>query len=246
MFNDALFVSERGARRKAVAWPVSILIHTAFVLFAVAYPLLSVGELPEVESIGVFLAPPPPVPPPPPPKARAGNPGARTVTRIKNPVSNRPPAAPGSLVFTGFIPDEIVEEALGGDGIEGGIEGGFDYGAAGAWPKLFGGAEIYSKVVGGEQAPVRAVGEMKPPRLVRRVEPVYPEIARQARVEGVVILEAITDEYGRVRSIRVLRSIPLLDQAALEAVRGWVYEPMVINGRPRAVVFTVTVRFKLD
>lgn len=245
MFNDALFVPERGARRKAVAWPVSIFLHAAFVLFAVAYPLLSVGELPKVESVGVFLAPPPPVPPPPPPKARGGNSGANKVHRINDPVSNRPAAAPGALIFSGEIPDEIVEETLGGDGIEGGIEGGFDYGASEAWPKLFGGQEIY-KVIGEEQAPVRAIGEVKPPRLVRRVEPAYPEIARQARVEGVVILEATTDEYGRVRNIRVLRSIPLLDQAALDAVREWVYEPMVINGRPRGVVFTVTVRFKLN
>lgn len=242
MFNDALFVPERGARRKALAWPVSVLLHAAFALLVVTYPLLSIGELPRVESVGVFLAPPPPVPPPPPPKARGGNPGADT--RVK-PVATFKPVAPGTLVFAGIIPEGIVEETLGGDGIEGGIEGGFDYAAAGAMPKLFGSEEIFRKV-GEEQIPVRAAGEVKPPRLVRRVEPVYPEIARQARVEGVVILEATTDEYGRVRSIRVLRSIPLLDQAALDAVREWVYEPLVINGRPRSVVFTVTVRFKLD
>jgi protein TonB len=242
MFNDALFVPERGARRKAVAWPVSVLLHAAFALLVVTYPLLSVGELPKVESVGVFLAPPPPVPPPPPPKARGGNPGGRA--RIK-PVHALPAAAPGALVFLGEIPDGIVEESLGGDGLESGIEGGFDYGDVGAWPKLLAGEEIY-RVVGEEQVPVRVAGEVRPPRLVRRVEPMYPEIARQARVEGIVILEATTDEYGRVRNIRVLRSIPLLDQAALDAVREWVYEPMVINGRPRAVVFTVTVRFKLD
>jgi len=244
MFNDALFVPERGARRKAVAWPVSILLHAAFALLVVTYPLLSIGELPKAESVGVFLAPPPPVPPPPPPKARGGSSGGRFVERVK-PVHTRPAAAPGSLVFMGVIPDGIVEETLGGDGVEGGIEGGFDYGDVGTWPKLIAGEEIY-KVVGEEQVPVRVVGEVKPPRLVRRVDPLYPEIARQARVEGVVILEATTDEYGRVRNIRVLRSIPLLDQAALDAVREWVYEPMDINGRPRAVVFTVTVRFKLN
>jgi len=64
-------------------------------------------------------------------------------------------------------------------------------------------------------------------------------------VEGVVIIEAQTDIYGRVQSVKVLRSIPLLDQAAIDAVRQWVYEPMVINGRPRGVIFTVTVTFKL-
>jgi protein TonB len=64
-------------------------------------------------------------------------------------------------------------------------------------------------------------------------------------VEGIVIVEATTDIYGRVQNVKVLKSIPLLDQAAVDAVRQWVYEPMVINGRPRGVIFVVTVTFKL-
>ena len=75
--------------------------------------------------------------------------------------------------------------------------------------------------------------------------PIYPEIARQARMEGVVIIEATTDVYGRVIGWKVLRSIPLLDQSAIDAVRQWVYEPMIINGRPRGVIFSVTVYFEL-
>ena len=78
-----------------------------------------------------------------------------------------------------------------------------------------------------------------------KATPTYPEIARQARVEGVVIIEATTDIYGRVQNVKVLKSIPLLDQSAVDAVRQWVYEPMVINGRPRGVIFVVTVRFNL-
>ena len=93
---------------------------------------------------------------------------------------------------------------------------------------------------------VRAVGEVKPPKLVKQVSPVYPETARQSRVEGVVILEAKTDDQGNVVDARVLRSVKGLDQAALDAVRQWKYEPMVIDGKPRKVVFTVTVRFVLD
>jgi len=60
-----------------------------------------------------------------------------------------------------------------------------------------------------------------------------------------VILEATTDEYGRVKHVKVLRSIRLLDPAAIEAVKQWMYEPMIINGRPRAVIFRVTVTFNL-
>jgi protein TonB len=92
---------------------------------------------------------------------------------------------------------------------------------------------------------VRAVGEIKPPKLIKMVQPVYPEIARKAGVEGIVILEVTTDQSGRVANVRVLKSVPLLDQAAIEAVKQWLYEPIVIDGKPRPIVFTVTVNFQL-
>ncbi len=98
----------------------------------------------------------------------------------------------------------------------------------------------------GTGSAVRASDTLKPPKLIKVVEPVYPEIAKKSHVEGVVILEATTDTSGRVLDVRILRSIPLLDQAAIDAVKQWVYEPMKINGKPVSVVFTVTVRFALD
>jgi protein TonB len=144
------------------------------------------------------------------------------------------------------IPDGIIEEGFGGAGVEGGIEGGVDYGAdSGVLGNLVD-STLYQLIGEPAEPALRVSGEVKPPRLVRRIEPAYPEIARQARVEGVIILEATTDVYGRVTGVRVLRSIPLLDQAALDAVRQWVYEPLVVNGRPRSVTFTVTVRFVLQ
>jgi TonB family protein len=93
---------------------------------------------------------------------------------------------------------------------------------------------------------VRASGEVHPPKLLKIVEPVYPEIARQSKVEGVVICEATTNAVGHVVEARILRSVPLLDQAAIDAVKQWVYEPMKIDGKPTGVVFTVTVKFTLD
>ncbi len=96
-----------------------------------------------------------------------------------------------------------------------------------------------------ESAPVRATGDIKPPKLIRRIDPIYPEEARKERIEGVVILEATTDIYGRVQETKILRSIPELDQAAIDAVMQWVYEPFIIDGKPRGVIFTVTVRFML-
>ncbi|MGQ9801519.1 MAG: energy transducer TonB [Candidatus Saccharicenans sp.] len=92
---------------------------------------------------------------------------------------------------------------------------------------------------------VKATGDIKPPQLIKKVNPVYPEEARKAGVEGIVILEVTTDKSGRVVEVRVLRSVPMLDQAAIEAVKQWVYEPVIINGEPRPIMFTVTVSFKL-
>ena len=93
---------------------------------------------------------------------------------------------------------------------------------------------------------VKVTDTIPPPRLIKKVDPVYPTIASQAGVEGVVILEARTDVDGRVKNVRVLRSVPLLDQAAIDAVRQWTYEPLIIDGQPKEAIFTTTVRFTLE
>lgn len=92
---------------------------------------------------------------------------------------------------------------------------------------------------------VRVGGNVRAPTQVRRVNPVYPPEARDARIQGVVIMEAIIGEDGRVRDTRVLRSIPALDAAALDAVRQWEYQPTLMNGAPVPIVMTVTVQFTL-
>jgi protein TonB len=77
------------------------------------------------------------------------------------------------------------------------------------------------------------------------VNPLYPPIAAAARVQGTVVLEATIDENGNVVNLTVLRSVPLLDGAALEAVRQWEYEPTLLNGSPVPILMTVSVRFEL-
>jgi TonB family protein len=93
---------------------------------------------------------------------------------------------------------------------------------------------------------VRIGGGITAPAKTHDVKPVYPPIAQVSRIQGVVIIEALIDEGGRVIEARVLRSIPLLDQAALDAVKQWEYEPTRLNGVPTAVVMTVTVNFSLQ
>jgi protein TonB len=93
---------------------------------------------------------------------------------------------------------------------------------------------------------VRVGGQIKPPRKTKDVNPVYPAIAQSARVQGIVIIEATIGPNGKVTDARVLRSIPLLDAAALEAVRQWEYTPTLLNGVPVPVIMTVTVNFTLQ
>jgi TonB family protein len=96
------------------------------------------------------------------------------------------------------------------------------------------------------RTPIRLHGGMQPPRKLTHVDPVYPRVAQATRVEGVVILEAVIDVDGAVTSVRVLRSIPLLDHAAIDAVHGWKFTPTLLNGVPVPIALTVTVRFALS
>ena len=93
--------------------------------------------------------------------------------------------------------------------------------------------------------PVRPGGIISEPKKLVHVAPIYPSIARDTRSEGIVVLEAIIDERGRVDRIRVLQSSPLLDDAAIQAVRQWRYTPTLLNGVPVPVLMTITVSFRL-
>ena len=94
--------------------------------------------------------------------------------------------------------------------------------------------------------PIRLHSGMKAPVKTTDVAPVYPVIARNVHKQGVVILEAVLNARGGVESVRVLRSIPLLDQAAVDAVQQWRFTPALLNGQPVPVVMTVTVNFMLQ
>ena len=90
---------------------------------------------------------------------------------------------------------------------------------------------------------IRVGGNIRAPIRIKEVAPVYPAIAQSARVQGDVVIEMTIDDEGKVADARVVKSVPLLDQAALDAVRQWEYQPSLLNGVPTAVVTTVTVKF---
>ncbi len=94
--------------------------------------------------------------------------------------------------------------------------------------------------------PMRIGGDIRPPRKIKDVHPIYPPIAQSARVQGVIIIEAIINATGDVVHARVLRGQPLLDQAALEAVEQWQFQPTLVKGVPTPIIMTVTVNFVLE
>jgi protein TonB len=154
-------------------------------------------------------------------------------------------AAPIGFVAPIDIPTEIrPDEGLDLGGIEGGVAGGVEGGVPGG---------VVGGVVGGlpdappppAVRPVRVGGDVREPRKVLDVAPVYPPLAVKAHIEGIVIVEATIDPRGRVADATVLRGVPVLDEAALEAVRKWVYTPTLLGGVPTPIIMTVTVRFRL-
>ncbi len=96
------------------------------------------------------------------------------------------------------------------------------------------------------RAPIRVGGRVKPPRALLQPAPIYPTIARQARIQGVVSIDAVIDPEGNVAEMRAVSGPPLLISAALEAVRQWKYEPTYLNDQPIAVQLIVTVTFQLS
>jgi periplasmic protein TonB len=226
---------------------VSIATHVVLIGAVAAVPLLyASAELPRVPDMLAFVAAaPPPSPPPPPP---AGPARAKVTPKVMPkpiPTTGRvaPIEAPRDIVA------EVGEVDFGGEeGVPGGVEGGVPGGLVGG---IVGGL-VPSGVLAPPspppvaRGPVRVGGDLTAPALVSRVEPAYPPLALRAHVQGVVILEAVVDRDGRVEHVRILRSIPLLDAAAVAAVKQWRYSPLLLNGTPERFVLTVTVSFSVN
>lgn len=220
--------------------PISLTLHALALIAIVIVPLMSQAELPEpAAAVKAFFvepaAAPPPPPPPPPPAPRAAS--------APRPVQ---PATPADAKFVApvAVPDEVKPEAGLDVGVPGGVAGGVEGGVPGG---------VVGGVVGGlpdaPPPPVQAVrvgGQIKEPKKIRNESPSYPDIAKQARVQGIVILECTISPQGKVTDVKILRGIPLLDQAAVDAVKQWVYTPTLLNGVPVPVIMTVTVNFKLN
>lgn len=129
-------------------------------------------------------------------------------------------------------------------GVPGGVPGGVIGGVLGGIPGVA--PPPPAPPPAAPRPPVRTGGQVQAPALMKRVPPVYPPSAVRAKVEGVVILEATVGRDGRVEDVAILRSVPLLDRAAMDAVRQWEYAPLLLNGEAERFLLTVTVNFSLS
>src|SRR5215467_7087858 len=225
MFGDVVDPSIKVGSRSWYTVPLSILAHTVLIGAIVIIPLMAADVLPTPPSMMAFVAAPPPSAAPP------------------KPVMDVNPAAAPVEAPREIKPETGIESGV--KGVVGGVEGGVVGGVTGG---IVGGLEAAPPPPPPPPppAPVRVGGAIRTPTKVKHVNPVYPAIAQSARVQGVVIIEATIGPTGTVQDAKVLRSIPLLDQAALDAVKQWVFTPTTLNGVPVPVIMTVTVNFTLQ
>jgi protein TonB len=238
-----------GGRARAARswrWAPALALHGAGLVALVVVPVFLAEELP-APAIGVsnvLFVPAAVAPPPPPPPAarRRAEPAPRRDATSPRTASLAAPSVTSAEVK----PEDVIDQAPPAPSVmpvEDGVPGGVEEGVPGG---IVGGV-IERAAVNESASPsaVRVGGEIKEPRKLKNVAPVYPDVAARGRVEGVVILEIGILPNGRVEDVRVLRGIPLLDAAAVDAARQWVFAPTLYRGVPVSVTMTVSVRFSL-
>jgi protein TonB len=251
MFDTVVNSTSGVPRQRWTTTVVSAVAHVAVIVGLVLSTLYATDVLPEPrDSMAFFIAAPVPPPPPPAPPVAEPEP-ARVKPVARKAVSPRP--APVLAKAPVAAPVEAPSSITPETGLEGGefapaaIEPGFETGIPGgvAGGILGGMVTALPPPPPAPAAPVRVGGDISAPRLIHRVDPEYPPIAVSAMIEGMVILEATVDRAGVVRDTRVLRSHGVLEAAAIDAVREWRYEPLLLDGKATPFVLTVTVSFSL-
>ena len=210
-------------------------------------PLLSGLELPAGRWAAHLPAPvPPSAPPSPGPAQRAQAVVPRADVPTAAPTLSAMPDKAAAIIDTTEGAPAIGISRLAGVSAPTGIWGGFGSSRLpAAVPAPAPPPEPESPKAAPDQ-PVRVGGIVQRAKLVRRPMPRYPLAARQARIQGLVRLEAVIAEDGSIRSLRVLSGHPFLINEALEAVKQWHYQPTLLNGEPVAVITRIDVRFTLN
>lgn len=230
--------------------------QTVLIVVAIIIPMVWFDVLPTAQLQSFLVAPPPPPPPPPPPAAAAPVKVVKVIPRQFD---------AGKLMAPKVVPKEVAtikEEELppptsGVAGVVGGVPGGVAGGTPGG---VLGG--IIGSVPSAAPPPppppkkeepkaatpqrIKVGGNVQSAKLVRQPRPVYPPLAKQARISGVVKLSAVIGKDGTIRELQTMSGHPLLVPAALDAVKQWVYQPTLLNGEPVEVQTQIDVNFTLS
>jgi protein TonB len=214
--------------------PISIAVHLVALLLLFGIPLVANIVIPTVMVTLPDYVRVAPMPPPP---------QVLIASAPRPSVAPRDSAAPPPTVAPPSLEPEAGPPAVGPGPVLPDIPGGVPSGM-GLVPSDS--AVTLPPPDPPRQGPVRVADLPVAPRKTVDVRPIYPELARMARVEGTVVVEAVLDPSGRVTQLRVIKSIPLLDGAAMDAMRQWRYTPSLYGGRPVSVLMTITMRFTLQ
>jgi protein TonB len=243
MFEDSLV--ESGGRiktKRGATTVISFILEFLFLGILVLLPLIFTEALPTKQLMTLITAPPPPPPPPPPPAA-----APVIVKKIQSELDNgqlrTPTAIPKKVQMT---KEDEPPPSAGPAGVVGGVPGGVPGGAMGG---------VLGSVMSSVPTAVPKVATPTRVRvsqgvsqglLVHKVTPQYPPLAKQARIQGVVVLQALIGKDGSITGLHVVSGHPMLTNAALEAVKEWKYKPYYLNGEPVEVETTINVNFSLS
>ena len=225
---------------------LSVAGHTLLVVIFILMPLLYTNSMDLSKFQDTILVAPPPPPPPPPPPSRIAP--SHPVFHLRQAELYAPRTIPKQIAQ---IKDAPAPSQPAISGVEGGVPGGVVGGQLGG---VLGGilASGNHQFVPppppnptAHHGPYRVGGKVQAPRQIKQVQPMYPILAKQARVSGDVKIDCVIDEQGNVVQMSVVSGNPLLANAALNAVEQWKYQPTLLNGQPIAVNMVVTVTFAL-
>ncbi|MFZ0808130.1 MAG: TonB family protein [Candidatus Sulfotelmatobacter sp.] len=243
MFEDSLI--ESGGKLKTKRGRTSLvafIIEAMIVGVMVLIPLIFTEALPKQQLMTFLVAPPPP-PPPPPPAAAPVKIVKVIQTDIVNGELRTPTKIPKKIEM--IKEDEAPPPVMASTGVVGGVPGGVPGGSmGGVMGSILSSTPTVAPKIATPQR-VRVSSGVVSGLLVRKVNPVYPPLARQARIQGTVVLQAQISKDGTIQNLQLISGHPMLAPAAIEAVKQWKYRPYLLNGEPVEVETQVQVNFTL-
>lgn len=245
MFEDCLIESagknQRGRRlgTTLVAWIIQVFVVCVLILV----PLIYTEALPKQQLMTFLVAPPPPPPPPPPAAVTPVVQAVKAVSEIQDGTLRTPTKIPEKVAM--IKEEEAPPPTMGTGGVVGGVPGGVPGGQLGG---VIGGIVSSTPVAVPKVATptrVRVSAGVQEGMIIHRVQPTYPPLARQARIYGSVVLQAVISKGGTIEGLHLVSGHPMLAPAAIDAVKQCRYRPYILNGEPVEVETQITVNFTL-